>query len=288
MNNLKIHAIIIALNEEDFITETIKPIYRLCSGISVITQYDRDYYGKTVQPDTTVQKVLDFPDPEGKIHLVVRRYNDETASRNHEMGAILHNAAKGILSHGVPIEQVQAFHATPDYFLICDADEIFDEASFPAIVEYLQKKQPNGMRISGYNYFFNWNRRQPREEYVHKHFGFVKAGIFFQQRRVLNWNESRINHLFQKIGFNNLGSKLYNFVDCPWEVGMMHHAGYVRRNKEKLLEKMQKHSHMEAHPPEFLEQIMSQQFEFVPSNDLPVNIQNGNWPTNFFESVKAV
>lgn len=288
MNNLKIHAIIIALNEEDFITETIKPIYRLCSGISVITQYDRDYYGKTVQPDTTVQKVLDFPDPEGKIHLVVRRYNDETASRNHEMGAILHNAAKGILSHGVPIEQVQAFHATPDYFLICDADEIFDEASFPAIVDYLQKKQPNGMRISGYNYFFNWNRRQPREEYVHKHFGFVKAGIFFQQRRVLNWNESRINHLFQKIGFNNLGSKLYNFVDCPWEVGMMHHAGYVRRNKEKLLEKMQKHSHMEAHPPEFLEQIMSQQFEFVPSNDLPVNIQNGSWPTNFFESVKAV
>lgn len=285
---LKIHAIIIALNEEDFITETIKPIYRLCSGISVITQYDRDYYGKTVQPDTTVQKVLDFPDPEGKIHLIVRRYNDETASRNHEMGAILHNAAKGILSHGVSIEQVQAFHATPDYFLICDADEIFDEASFPAIVEYLQKKQPNGMRISGYNYFFNWNRREPREKYVHKHFGFVKAGIFFQQRRVLNWNESRINHFFKKIGFNNLGSKLYNFIDCPWEVGMMHHAGYVRRNKEKLLEKMQKHSHLENHSPDYLEKILSQDYEFVHTQDLPLNIQNGNWPINFFEQVKAV
>lgn len=285
---LKIHAIIIALNEEDFIAETIKPIYQLCSGISVITQYDRDYYGKSLQPDTTVQKVLDFPDPEGKIHLVVRRYNDETASRNHEMGAILHNAAKGILSHGVPIEQVQAFHATPDYFLICDADEIFDEASFPAIVDYLQKKQPKGMRISGYNYFFNWNRREPREKYVHKHFGFVKAGIFFQQRRVLNWNESRINHLFQKIGFNNLGSKLYNFIDCPWEVGMMHHAGYVRRNKEKLLEKMQKHSHLENHSPDYLEKILSQDYEFVNTQDLPLNIQNGNWPINFFESVKAV
>lgn len=280
---MKIHAIIIALNEEDFIAETIKPLYQLCSGISVITQYDRDYYGKTVQPDTTVQKVLDFPDPEGKIHLIVRRYNDETASRNHEMGAILHNAAKGILSHGVPIEQVQAFHATPDYFLICDADEIFDEASFPAIVDYLQKKQPNGMRISGYNYFFNWNRREPREKYVHKHFGFVKAGIFFQQRRVLNWNESRINHFFQKIGFNNLGSKLYNFIDCPWEVGMMHHAGYVRRNKEKLLEKMQKHSHLENQSPEFLERILSQDYEFVSTKELPINIQNGSWPTNFFE-----
>jgi len=43
---LRIHAIIIALNEEDFIEETIKPIYKYCSGISVVTQYDRDYYGK--------------------------------------------------------------------------------------------------------------------------------------------------------------------------------------------------------------------------------------------------
>ncbi len=288
MNKLKIHAIIIALNEEDFIAETIKPIYQYCSGISVITQYDRDYYGKIVQPDATVNKVLDCPDPEGKIHLVVRRYNDETASRNHEMGAILHNASKGILSHGVPIEQVQAFHAAPDYFLICDADEIFDEASFPRILDYLQQKKPNGMRISGYNYFFNWNRRQPREEYVHKHFGFVKAGIYFQQRRVLNWNESRINHFFQKMGINNVGSKLYNFIDCPWEVGMMHHAGYVRRNKQKLIEKMQKHSHMEAHPPEFLEQILSQNFEFVNNQDLPINIQIGDWPESFFEKIKAV
>ena len=93
---LRIHAIIIALNEEDFIKETIKPIYELCSGISVVTQYDRDYYGKKVKPDNTVNHVLDIDDPDGKIHLVVRRYNDETASRNHEMKAIMFNAAKGI------------------------------------------------------------------------------------------------------------------------------------------------------------------------------------------------
>lgn len=280
---MRIHAIIIALNEEDFITETIKPIYEYCSGISVITQYDRDYYGRLVKPDTTVQKVLDYPDPEGKIHLVVRRYNDETASRNHEMMAILSNAAKGIQSHGVDEKLIQKFHAAPDYFLICDADEIFDIDSFPKIVDYLAEKKPNGMRISGYNYYFNWNRREPREKYVHNHFGFVKAGIFFQQRRVLNWNESRINHWCKKIGLNNIGSKLYNFIDCPWEVGMMHHAGYVRRDKEQLVEKMKKHSHLEAHPPEFLEQILSKQYEFIATQQLPQNIVNGNWPASFFE-----
>ena len=45
-------------------------------------------------PDTTVEKVLSFSDPEGKIHLVARRYNDETASRNHEMMSVMCNASK--------------------------------------------------------------------------------------------------------------------------------------------------------------------------------------------------
>ncbi len=138
---MNIHAIIIALNEEDFITETIKPIYDHCTGISVITQYDRDYYGKPVTPDTTVQKVLSYPDPGGKIQLVVRRYNDETASRNHEMMCVMCDASKRVLTHGTPIEQIRKFHEKPDYFLICDADEIYDINTFPAIVDYLKKNE---------------------------------------------------------------------------------------------------------------------------------------------------
>ena len=281
---MRIHAIIIALNEEDFIAETIKPIYNLCSGISVITQYDRDYYGKSIIPDNTVNKVLSYPDPEGKIQLVVRRYNDETASRNHEMMALMCDASKGIISHGTPMEQIKKFHETPDYFLICDADEIYDIDTFPAIVDYLKTKKPRGMKVSAYNYFFTWNRRMPREEYVHHHFGFVKAGLLFEQRRVLNWNESRINYLFSKFGIKqHIGSKLFNFIDCPWEVGMLHHAGFIRRNMEKMKEKMSKHSHMEAHAPEYLIVTLDRQLPFTPTNKLPKNIQQGNWPSGFFE-----
>ena len=283
MSKLSIHAIIIALNEEDFITETIKPIYKYCSGISVVTQYDRDYYGKLLKPDNTINKVLGIPDPEGKIHLVVRRYNDETASRNHEMMAILSDASKGIQPHGVPIAEIKRFHKKPDYFLICDADEIFDIDTFPNILNYLALKKPNAMRISGYNYFFNWNRREPKEQYVHKHFGFVKAGILFQQRRVLNWNESRINHICKKLGLPSLGSQLFHFIDCPWEIGMMHHAGYVRKNEAKMLEKLSKHSHLENHDSEMLKNFFIHNYGFVNTNDLPRNIQKGNWPHNFFE-----
>jgi hypothetical protein len=281
---MNIHAIIIALNEEDFITETIKPLYNHCSGISVITQYDRDYYSKPVKPDNTISQVLGYPDPEGKIHLVVRRYNDETASRNHEMNALLFDASRKIQPHGVDPKLIAAFHRPPDYFLVCDADEIYDVDTLPQIIEYLKKKKPRAMRVSGYNYHLNWNRREAREKYVHKHFGFVKAGLFFEQRRVLNWNESRLNKLGSKFGFPTLGSRVYNFIDCPWETGMMHHAGYVRRNKELLLQKMRQHSHLENQSPEYLEKIISREFEFVATTDLPLNIQKGNWPDNFFET----
>lgn len=282
---IRIHAIIIALNEEDFIRETIHPLYKHCSGISVITQYDRDYYGKRVIPDSTVNKVLSIPDPEGKIHLVMRKYNDETASRNHEMNAVLFNAAKGIKSDGTALSEIEEFHQSPDYFLICDADEIYDEQTFPEMVKYLEKKKPRGMRVSGYDYFFDWNHRLPKNEYVHHQFGFIKAGLFFEQRRVLSWNESRINHLLSKLKFpKDMGSRLFGFIDCPQEIGMFHHGGYVRRNREEMEAKLSKHSHPEVNQPGYLDKALNQQFEFVPTKELPINIQKGEWPNVFFSS----
>src|SRR5438128_2024922 len=125
MKSLKIHAICIALNEDDFIKEFLKSMYPFCSGISIISQYDRDYYGKHVVPDNTIKYALDFPDPEGKINIVVRRYNDETASRNHEMMSVLSDGSKGVQPHGASIEKVKKFFEPPDYFLIVDADEIY-------------------------------------------------------------------------------------------------------------------------------------------------------------------
>jgi hypothetical protein len=286
MSALRIHAILIALNEEDFIEENLKVLYPNCSGISVITQYDRDYYGRIITPDDTAQKVLSFPDPERKIHLVVRRYNDETASRNQEMKALLFDASKGIQSHGVPINEIREFHQPPDYFFIVDADEIYDAATLPAIIDYLSVKKPRGMRVSSFEYAWNWNRRMPLEVYVHHPFGFIKAGILFTQRRLISWNEYRLRHVLQKCRLNpNLAVPFFGFIECPVEVGVFHHACFIRRNKEQMIEKMKKHSHLENHDPERLEDILRQQYQFIPTNNLPLNIQHGKWPVEFFEKV---
>lgn len=195
MNTLKIHAICIALNEEDFITEFLKTMYPFCAGISVITQYDRDYYGKKVIPDNTVKYALEFPDPEAKINIVIRKYNDETASRNHEMMSVLSDASRGIKPHCVSQQRVKKFFEPPDYFLIVDADEFYDVDTFPAIIEYLKLKKPKAMRVSAYEYGYNWNMRVPPDVWIHHQFGFVKAGVMFEERRVLTWNEYRIKNI---------------------------------------------------------------------------------------------
>ncbi len=282
---MRLHAICIALNEEDFISELLKSLYPFCSGISIITQYDRDYYGKRVIPDNTVKYALDFPDPHGKVHVIARRYNDETSSRNHEMMSILSNGSKGVRPHGVPIEQVIKFFEPPDYFLIVDADEIYDVETFPAIIEYLAKKKPEAMRVSAFEYGFNWNLRVPPETWIHHQFGFVKAGQMFEERRVLTWNEHRLKKLLSILKLKTLlSNKILGYVDCPREVGMFHHAAYVRKDQQKIVEKMSKHSHPENHDPAYLERILKQQYDFIPTNQLPINIQQGIWPMEFWNT----
>lgn len=281
---MRIHAICIALNEEDFIVEFLKSMYSFCSGISIITQYDRDYYSNKVVPDNTVRYALEFPDPDAKIHVITRRYNDETASRNHEMMSIMANASKGIKPHAVPLDHLNHFFEPPDYFLIVDADEIYDIETFPAIVEYLKAKKPKAMRVSAYEYGFNWNLRVPPEVWIHHQFGFVRAGVMFEQRRVITWNEYRLKKI---LSFLKISPKLTNgllgYIDCPREVGMFHHGAYVRRNKQKLIDKMKKHSHPENHDPKYLENILSQKYQFVSAEELPINIREGKWPREFWD-----
>ncbi len=289
MKALKIHAICIALNEEDFITEFLKSMYPFCSGVSIITQYDRDYYGKRVIPDNTIKYALDFPDPEGKINIVVRKYNDETASRNHEMMSILSDASKGIQPHGVSIEEVKKFFEPPDYFLIADADEIYDVETFPAITEYLAFKKPTAMRVSAYEYGYTWNMRVPPDVWMHHQFGFVKAGVMFQERRVISWNEHRLKKVLSLLKLDpQLSNKILGYIDCPKETGMFHHAAYIRKNNEKMIEKMSKHSHRENHDPRYLEKILQQHYDLIPTSSLPINIREGSWPEQFWNnSLKA-
>jgi len=281
--SLKIHVICLALNEELFIAEVLKPLYPFCSGISVISQYDRDWYGKPIHPDKTASIVLDYPDPEGKIHFIVRRNIDEAATRNQEMLALQNRCARTITPHGGGTkEEVLEYHSAPDYFLIVDADEIYDINTLGNIIDYLDLKRPQGMRVLGYNYVRTWNRRVPSEVVHFQHFGFIKPGILFDMNRVVSLNEQRLIRLCAKLKLPNIASRLYGFIDCPEEVGVFHHACWIGDN-ERLRKKVTVSSHAQTWDVSFAEWVDSLKAVYVPTEELPQNIQEGVWLDHFFE-----
>lgn len=282
-SQLKVHAIILALNEEVFIKAQLDTIYAFCDRISIITQYDRDWYGKTVIPDQTVPIILNYPDPGGKIHLVIRKLPDEAAARNMEMLSFTLKSCRGIMSHGNPISDIQDFHRPPDYFWIIDADEIYDPVSLPSILEYLTQKRPRGLRITGYNYIRSWNRRVPRSVIDFTHFGFLKPGVLFEMRRTVSWNEQRLAKLLRILKLPDWSSRFFGFETCPEERGVFHHGCWLGNN-QRISAKFIKSSHKESQEWEAssIDQIP---FEFLPFEKLPLNIRTSIWPLGYIESI---
>lgn len=278
---MRIHAIVLALNEEGFIENQLRTLYPFCSGISVLTQYDRDWYGNEVIPDRTVELVLRFPDPAGKIHLVVRKFPDEAAARNQEMLSIMTQPERGVMSHGSSQDRIREFHKVPDYFLIADADEFYDPATFPRILEYLGQKRPRGMRVNGFNYAKTWNRRVPSNVVQFCQFGFVRPGVLFKMRRTVSWNESRFAKLLQMMHLPDFSARLWGFIECPWSVGFFHHGCWLG-DERRLLEKSARSSHTEFDKSGYAENVAAIPYTFVPTEDLPENLRNGNWPLEFY------
>lgn len=292
---LRIHALCLALNEEPFIGELLKTLYPFCSGISVLSQYDRDYEGNRVVPDQTVAQVLGFPDPEGKLQLVIRRWRDQAPALNSELLALAARPARRTQSLPHMSDAVRAFHEPPDYVLVVDADEIYDVDTFGSILAYLEQRRPRGMRVLGYNYLRTWNRRAPKEVVYFRQFGFVRPGVLFEQHRIASWNQLRLARLLGMLHLPDISARLYGFIDCPEEVGVFHHGCWLG-DDVRLAAKLRKNvSTYRSHkdPPaywqteHYLERVHTVQTEYVPTEQLPRNIREGNWPAQFFEPMGA-
>jgi hypothetical protein len=290
-SGLRIHAICLALNEEIFIGNQLASLYPFCSGISVVTQYDRDWSGKPVKPDATVETVLRFPDPKGRIHLAVRRGCDEAAARNSEMLFFNPRSIARVASHARRQDEMRRFYDEPDYFLIVDADEFYDVDTLPRVLEYLRRHKPKGMRMWGYNYARTWNHRCPIEVVPFCHFGFVRPGITFEHRRTVTWNESRASKGLRLLRLPDVASRLWGFTVCPVEVGVFHHGCWLGSD-ERLKFKVAVSSHRlepgmatEADVGVRVDQLAT---TFVATEQLPRNIRQGAWPPGYLAPPSSV
>lgn len=281
--SLRIHAIVLALNEEPFIANVLAMLYPYCSGISVLTQYDRDWYGKPVTPDRTLDIAANYPDPEGKVHVSLRRWRDQSAALNNEMAALSSDAAKGVLGHGTPLEEIRHFHQTPDYFWIVDADEFYDPDTIPAMLALLERRRPRGMRVHAFNYVKTWNRRVPMEKVAFRQFGFVRPGVRFVTARQTSWNESRLSKLFGLLRLPDFSAALFGFIECPKEVAIFHHGCWLG-DRARLAAKAAKSPHLWMDTPDYPEQVSATPYEWIATGALPSTIRDGVWPKDYFDA----
>jgi len=279
---LRLHAIILALNEEIFIENQLRTLYPHCSGISVLTQYDRDWYGKRVQPDRTLSLVANFADPEGKIQLVVRRWRDQAAALNMEMAALSSRPHRAVQSHGSAPDAIAELHETPDYFWIVDADEFYDPQTLPRILDRLASKRPRGMRMFGLNYLGTWNRRVPKEVVEFCNFGFLRPGVRIKFVRRVTWNESRLSKLLCALHLPDFSARVFGFDTCPMEVGFFHHGCWLG-DRQRLASKVAKSAHNEQNNVEYQTSILRLKTIHIPTPSLPENIRDMDWQPGLLE-----
>jgi hypothetical protein len=279
---LRVHVIMMALNEEIFLRNQLRILYPFCSGISILTQYDRDWYGKPVTPDRGLLDVARFPDPEGKIHLVLRRWRDQAAALNCEMSALASNSHAGVCSHGTDMAEIQRFHDPPDYFWIVDSDEFYDAASVPRVLEYLETRRPRGMRMIGYNYIGSWNRRVPLEVVRFCQFGFLRPGVRFESIRHTNFNESRLSKLLSLLHVPDFSARLFGFIECPPAVGVFHHGCWLG-DRARLTAKFSRSAHQWAQTSAHVDSLKDFPFETIPTLDLPQSIRDADWPEGYLD-----
>src|SRR5436189_5891418 len=138
------------------------------------------------------------------------------------------------------------------------------------------------MRINGFNYVRTWNRRVPSDVVRFCHFGFVRPGVLFKMRRTVSWNESRFQKLLRILRLPDFSARAWGFIECPWSIGFFHHGCWLG-TKQRLIEKAARSSHPDMASPDFPTRVANIRSNYIPREELPKNLRNGEWPDHFFE-----
>lgn len=104
---MRIAALYTVYNEEDYISNSLRSIYRDIDEIVICLTTGRPWYGKVRKSDKTLNLIENFPDPEKKITLITGEWPTEPAQRQAALDVV-----KNRVSH----------------CLMIDGDEVYDRA----------------------------------------------------------------------------------------------------------------------------------------------------------------
>ncbi len=291
---LRLFAIYVTLTDEPFIEASLESVYPFAAKIFVLTARDKTWDGTPVDPDGTLERVLEFPDPENKICCVKMWCPDEALARNWLMHAASHRLDYYLEPHAHDIRSIEGWLEPPDYFWIVDGDEIYDPASVPRILEYVRAHNARYFKVHAYVYFKTWNYRIPEPQ---PFTAFVRPGTFLAYARDPHMPKLlSYAHLIPRVGFG-VANVLSGRRIVPPEVGVFHHPAYVATT-ERIARKLAHSAHRDRVMQRWIEEVWSKwtpssrnfhptepgvfpRAEYVPTEELPEIIRRRKWPEGF-------
>jgi hypothetical protein len=246
---LRIHAIYAVLDDAELFSASLRSIYDHVDRITVTTTHDRDWHGVARGPSAITAAVLSRElDPERKIDLIVTSETNEARARNRAMD----HAAPRPASRRVRREhELDAELVPPDYFLIIDADEIYEAEHLERLKAYVATERRALYRVACKRYFKRWNYRVAGHEW---------AVCFVRSDTRLPYLRMRKVALPRRVLAKVPGmparaiAALRGFVDIPVEVGVFHHGSYVGP-RSRIAAKLGAWGHASEVVPNWMEEV---------------------------------
>jgi hypothetical protein len=220
---IRLHAICLCLDDAEFLGAAIASVYDHVDGITVGTTYDRDWQRRPVTPSGVVEEVLSrVDDPDRKVDLVVLSETNETRMRNRLMDLADPSARSRRVRRQ---HDGDADLPDVDYFLVLDADEVWEAADLGRLREHAERRRLPYYRVAGRAYFQRWRWRVDSFEW--------SVALVRSDRRLHAIRNPRVT-LAQRVLAralrpiaSSLADRVMRYEEVPAEVAVFHHASYV-------------------------------------------------------------
>jgi hypothetical protein len=291
---LSLHAVYTVAGDADLFRASLASVYADVDGVTVVTGHDRDWMGRTRDPGSLAAWLLGREgDPERKVTLVVLDERNEARTRNRAMDLAAPRRASLAVEPQSPSDRPPR---PPDYFLIVDADEIYEGGTLGRLKEHARQRRRPVYRVAARRYFKRWNWRVGGLEWLTV---LVRADIrltWLRNRRIALARRAlaRLPLLPPAARWRVLGSE-----DVRPEVAVFHHGSYVGP-RERIAAKLASFGHAAQVPPDWLERVWDRfhpqlrdfnpvyparfpSVERIPLEALPTEIRDYPWPPEYLD-----
>lgn len=289
---LRVHALMLVLQERHLLRATIRSIYEHVDTISVATSINRDLRGRMVEPDAGIYDLISRRyDPDRKIRVIVEDETSQARTYNRIIDGEMIGAQRPVRLH---TEDDVTRGAAPDYFMIVDADEVWEAGALESAFGYLARHRPAYAQVPAAHYFHSWNYRVPGFEWFTV---FVRADRRLHHMRNPNLTRWWMKALWSLRVPPRFVLRTAGVVRLQPEVAHFHHGSWVGP-RTRAEQKVAWSAHAHNFPEDWLERVWDEfgsdstnlhpgnpqafpSVEYVRTAALPEAIRQSEWPPGY-------